>query len=161
CRRISVWHDGTARIVWYELADTADVGRDDGESAGHRLEHSVRRIVEVRRQREDVGGPVIRGRLALWKRPDERHGVADTERDRPRPYALPLRAVADDEQVHVADAMADERHRLDEELNVLDRHEPGNCDDDAPILETERRALARPVGTEGVGVHTLRDAMNR
>ena len=118
-RGVARRHDSAADPFGHEIAHTPDIGRNDGQSAGHRFEDDVGRIVEVGREREHVGGPIEQRQFALRDRAGERHGIGQTALGRPSAQRRALRTIADDEQVRVRKASAHLRHRLDQQPEVL------------------------------------------
>ena len=156
---VAARHDRAA-AVGDEVAHAARIGRHHRQPAGHRLEDDVRRVVEVRRQREHISGAVELRRLGLRYVAGERDGVRHFERDGAMAQRVGFRSVADDQQVRAGDALAHDRHRVEQQREVLERHQPRDREDHALVGEPQRLAHAAAFRVEQLGVHTFRHALD-
>ena len=75
----SRWHEQRRLAVVKQKRDAADRGADHAQPGRHRLEHRERRVIDVRRVEEHVGGGEMRRDLALGNPSDELEPVANAE----------------------------------------------------------------------------------
>ena len=139
-------HEEPRLTVHEGFARPARIADHDGLAAGGGLDEDVPPALHLEpaqpraaRHREHVAGGVVPRQVVLGDLPGER--------DRPgrkigghRPQPILVRAAADDRERSVGHPFADRRHRADQHVLSLARHQPAHAHDERPIAHAERRA---------------------
>ncbi len=133
-----------------DLGDAADVGGDDRQRGGHRLDERVGERLGSRRQHEQI---VLRQHGAhIASLAEELDAVAEAERARERLERAAARAVADEREAGVGVALEDPRRGGEERVVPLFGAQVGDHHD------TPNRAALRHWG-KAPDVETVRDQM--
>lgn len=157
--------DPAGLAVQDRVGGAARVARDDGQAGRGGLQVDDAEPLDVEpapagpaRHREDVPGAVVRGQLGPGHRAREAHGVGDLGLPGQLAQLLLVRTAADDQQHRVRLGGQDARHREDEGVLPLARHQPGHAHDHRPVAQPEPRpdGVTARLGVEGLLVDPRR-----